>query len=157
MLDVRLFRNPRFSAASLAVSTIYFALFGTIFLMTQHMQVVLGYDALGAGLRTLPYAVVLIIVANTTPKLVGRLGTGRVISAGLLFVAGFTGAAHGVDRGHGYGADPREHGHVRVRHGPRDRAGDRIDHELGAARARRAWAPRSTTPPGRSAARSVSR
>jgi hypothetical protein len=48
---------------------------------------VLGYDALGAGLRTLPYAVVLIIVANTTPKLVGRLGTGRVISAGLLFVA----------------------------------------------------------------------
>jgi EmrB/QacA subfamily drug resistance transporter len=87
MLDVRLFRNPRFSAASLAVSTVYFALFGTIFLMTQHMQVVLGYDALGAGLRTLPYAVVLIIVANTTPKLVGRVGTGRVIAAGLLFVA----------------------------------------------------------------------
>jgi EmrB/QacA subfamily drug resistance transporter len=87
MLDVRLFRNPRFSAASMAVSAIYFALFGTIFLMTQHMQVVLGYDALGAGLRTLPYAAVLIIVANTTPKLVGRLGTGRVITVGLLFVA----------------------------------------------------------------------
>jgi EmrB/QacA subfamily drug resistance transporter len=88
MLDVRLFRNPRFSAASLAVSTVYFALFGTIFLMTQHLQVVLGYSALGAGLRTLPYAVVLLVVANTTPKLVGRLGTGRVISVGLLLVAG---------------------------------------------------------------------
>jgi EmrB/QacA subfamily drug resistance transporter len=87
MLDVRLFRNPRFGAASLAVSTVYFALFGTIFLMTLHMQVVLGYDALGAGLRTLPYAVVLMVVANTTPKLVGRLGTGRVIAAGLLLVA----------------------------------------------------------------------
>jgi EmrB/QacA subfamily drug resistance transporter len=87
MLDVRLFRNPRFSAASMAVSTLYFALFGTIFLMTQHMQVVLGYDALGAGLRTLPYAVVLIIVANATPRLVARLGTGPVITAGLLLVA----------------------------------------------------------------------
>ena len=98
MLDVRLFRNPRFSAASLAVSTLYFALFGTIFLMTQHMQVVLGYDALGAGLRTLPFAVVLIIVANTTPKLVGRIGYGRVIVAGPADRGGVAGAAHGVDR-----------------------------------------------------------
>jgi hypothetical protein len=87
MLDIRLFRNPRFSAASMAVSTLYFALFGTIFLMTQHLQVVLGYDALGAGLRTLPFAAVLIVVANTTPRLVGRLGTGRVIAVGLLVVA----------------------------------------------------------------------
>jgi EmrB/QacA subfamily drug resistance transporter len=87
MLDLRLFRNPRFSAASMAVSTLYFALFGTIFLMTQHLQVVLGYDALGAGLRTLPFAAVLIVVANTTPRLVGRLGTGRVIAVGLLVVA----------------------------------------------------------------------
>jgi MFS family permease len=55
--------QPQFSAASLAVSTIYFALFGTIFLMTQHLQVVLGYDA-RCRLRTLPYAVVLIIVQH---------------------------------------------------------------------------------------------
>jgi EmrB/QacA subfamily drug resistance transporter len=87
MLDVRLFRNPRFSAASLAMSTLYFALFGTIFLTTQHMQVLLGYDALGAGLRTVPFAVVLMVVANTTPRLVGRVGTGRVIAAGLTLVA----------------------------------------------------------------------
>jgi EmrB/QacA subfamily drug resistance transporter len=87
MLDVRLFRDPRFSAASLAMSTLYFALFGTIFLMTQHMQVLLGYDALGAGVRTVPFAVVLVVVANTTPRLVGHVGTGRVIAGGLLLVA----------------------------------------------------------------------
>ena len=57
MLDLRLFRNPRFSAASLAVTALYFCLFGTIFFQTQHLQFVLGYDPLGAGLRTLPFAV----------------------------------------------------------------------------------------------------
>ena len=67
MLDLRLFRNPRFSAASLAVTALYFCLFGTIFFQTQHLQFVLGYDPLGAGLRSVPFAVVLLVVANTTP------------------------------------------------------------------------------------------
>lgn len=68
MLDLRLFRNARFSAASLAVTALYFCLFGTIFFQTLHLQFVLGYDPLGAGLRSLPFAVVLLIVANTTPR-----------------------------------------------------------------------------------------
>src|SRR4051794_5006319 len=52
MLDVRLFRNPRFSASSVAISLAFFALFGVIFFLTQYMQGVLGYDALEAGIRT---------------------------------------------------------------------------------------------------------
>jgi EmrB/QacA subfamily drug resistance transporter len=87
MLDLRLFRNPRFSAASLAVTALYFALFGTIFFQTQHLQIVLGYDPLGAGLRSLPFAVVLLVVANTTPRLVAQLGTRTVIVAGMALVA----------------------------------------------------------------------
>ena len=87
MLDLRLFRNPRFSAASLAVTALYFCLFGTIFFQTQHLQFVLGYDPLGAGLRSVPFAVVLLVVANTTPRLVARAGTRAVITTGLVIVA----------------------------------------------------------------------
>jgi MFS family permease len=43
MIDVRLFRNPRFTAASGAVAIASFALLGFIFLMTQFFQVVKGY------------------------------------------------------------------------------------------------------------------
>jgi hypothetical protein len=87
MIDLRLFRNPRFSAASLAVTALYFALFGTIFFQTLYLQVVLGYDPLGAGLRSLPFAVVLLVVANTTPRLVARIGTRPVIVTGMVLVA----------------------------------------------------------------------
>ncbi|MCU1376282.1 MAG: drug resistance transporter [Actinomycetia bacterium] len=87
MLDLRLFRNPRFSAASLSVTTLYFALFGVIFFQTQHLQFVLGYDPLGAGLRTLPFAVVLLVAANATPRLVARAGSRTVIVTGLSIVA----------------------------------------------------------------------
>ena len=54
MLDVRLFRNPRFSAASAAITLAFFAMFGSIFFLTQYLQDVLGYTALEAGLRVLP-------------------------------------------------------------------------------------------------------
>ena len=60
-----------------SVTALYFCLFGTIFFQTQHLQFVLGYDPLGAGLRSLPFAVVLLVVANTTPRLVRWAGTAR--------------------------------------------------------------------------------
>jgi EmrB/QacA subfamily drug resistance transporter len=87
MLDLRLFSNPRFTAASLAVTTLYFCLYGTIFFQTQHLQFVLGYDPLGAGLRSVPFAVVLLVVANTTPRLVRRVGTRAIVTIGLGIVA----------------------------------------------------------------------
>ena len=46
LLDVRLFTNPRFSAASGAIALAFFGLFGFIFLITQYFQVVRGYDTL---------------------------------------------------------------------------------------------------------------
>ena len=49
MLDVRLFRNPRFSAASGAIALAFFGLFGFIFLITQYFQLVRGWDPLRAG------------------------------------------------------------------------------------------------------------
>jgi EmrB/QacA subfamily drug resistance transporter len=88
MLDVRVFRNPRFSGASVAVAACYFCLFGTIFLVTLHMQVVLGYGTLAAGVRTVPFALVLMVTTNVTPRLVARYGSRAPIVAGLLAASG---------------------------------------------------------------------
>jgi len=88
MLDVRFFRNPRFSAASGTITLTYFALFGSTFLLTQYFQFVLGYSPLEAGLMTAPVAVGIMVFAPQAPKLVDRFGTKRVVVAGLLVVAG---------------------------------------------------------------------
>ena len=46
LLDVGLFSNARFSAASVTIATAFFGLFGFIFMITQYMQLVLGYSPL---------------------------------------------------------------------------------------------------------------
>jgi Na+/melibiose symporter-like transporter len=88
MLDLQVFGNPRFAGASIAVTAVYFCLFGTIFLLTQHLQELLGYDTLAAGIRTVPFAVTLLVVANLTPRIVSRVGPRIPIVVGLLVVAG---------------------------------------------------------------------
>jgi EmrB/QacA subfamily drug resistance transporter len=94
LLDVQLFRNARFTAASLSVTVLFFALFGFLFLSTQYLQFVLGYSPSAAGLRMLPYAGAMIVAAPSSAKLVTRFGTKRVVTAGLLtFAAGLALAA----------------------------------------------------------------
>ena len=87
MLDVRFFRNPRFTAASLTVTLVFFALIGFVFLATQYLQFVLGYTPLQAGIRTLPFAVAMMIIAPASSKLVEWVGTKRVVVTGMLIFA----------------------------------------------------------------------
>jgi EmrB/QacA subfamily drug resistance transporter len=94
MLDLRLFANPRFSAASGAVMLTAFALFGFIFMSTQYLQFILGYSALAAGVHTLPFAAAVMMFAPMSSKLVDRFGTKTVVAVGLgLFAAGMLVAA----------------------------------------------------------------
>jgi EmrB/QacA subfamily drug resistance transporter len=103
LLDVRLFENPRFTAASITVTVLFFALFGFLFLSTQYLQFVLGYSPLAAGVRVLPYAGAMIVFAPLSSLLVARLGSKRVVTAGmLLFAAGLAIAATVTTTG-GYG------------------------------------------------------
>ena len=87
MLDVHFFQNPRFTAASMAVTMVFFALFGSMFLMTQYLQFVLGYTALQAGVRVGPVALVLMVAAPLSARVVERVGTKLVVAAGLAIVA----------------------------------------------------------------------
>jgi EmrB/QacA subfamily drug resistance transporter len=87
MLDVRLFRNRRFSAASGAITLSFFALFGAIFFLTQYLQLILGYAPFGAGLRVLPVAAGIILASPISAKLTVRAGAKVVVAAGLTLIA----------------------------------------------------------------------
>ena len=84
MLDVRFFQNPRFSGASIAVTLTFFAMFGSLFFLTQYLQDVLGYSALRAGLGFAPLAIMLMISAPISARFTRRFGTKRVVAAGMV-------------------------------------------------------------------------
>lgn len=87
MLDVRLFKNARFTAASLSVTTAFFALFGFIFLITQYLQLVEGFSPLQAGIRTLPFAIATGVMSPLAIVLMHRFGSKLIVVIGLLVMA----------------------------------------------------------------------
>jgi predicted MFS family arabinose efflux permease len=88
MLDLGYFRNPRFTAATAAISLVFFAMFGSYFLFTQYLQFVHGYSPLSAGVRILPWALAYLVAATQSAKLVERFGQRAVVASGLT-IAGF--------------------------------------------------------------------
>jgi EmrB/QacA subfamily drug resistance transporter len=87
MLDVDFFRNPRFSAASAAIMLTFFAMFGSLFLLTQFLQSILGYTPLEAGIRLLPMAGVMVVISPLSARLVERIGSKVVVATGLSVAA----------------------------------------------------------------------
>ena len=88
MIDMSLFRNPRFTAASGAVAIAFFALLGFIFLMTQYFQVVRGYSPFSTGVRLLPVAVSVGVASVAGTRLAVRVGTKVIVGGGMaLFCA----------------------------------------------------------------------
>jgi hypothetical protein len=83
MLDVSFFRKPRFTAASASITLVFFALFGTMFLLTQYLQFVLGYSPLETGIRLLPFAAGMMIFAPLSARVVERIGTKLTVALGL--------------------------------------------------------------------------
>ena len=83
MLDLGFFRSARFSVGTAAVSVAFFALLGGIFELTQYLQFAHGYSAIEAGAVMSPMALGLMLGAGSSSKAVQRLGTSRVVAAGL--------------------------------------------------------------------------
>ena len=103
MLDVRLFHNRRFTAASGALTLAFFSLFGSIFFLTQHMQGVLGFDPLEAGVRLLPVAGGLMLAAPLSALLTKRFGAKLTVSGGMTLVGLGLAAMLLADGSAGYG------------------------------------------------------
>jgi len=87
MLNLRFFRRPSFSAAVGANGLALFGLAGALFVLTQFLQFNLGYSALQAGVRMLPIAATIAVVAPASAAAVRVAGTKFTAAAGLLLIS----------------------------------------------------------------------
>ncbi|ALV33425.1 MFS transporter [Streptomyces sp. CdTB01] len=84
VLDVRRFAHRGFAGANLAVALFFLAVFGAFYYLTQHLQFVLGYDALQTGLRMLPLAGAVFVGSALTGRLTPRVGMKWTVTAGMV-------------------------------------------------------------------------
>ncbi|WP_046774647.1 MFS transporter, partial [Streptomyces scabiei] len=89
MLDPHFFRDRRFTGAVAGAVLITFGMGGALFLLTQHLQFVLGYDAWEAGLRTAPLALVVVALnfSGLSAKWTARLGMPVSILLGMVLMS----------------------------------------------------------------------
>jgi EmrB/QacA subfamily drug resistance transporter len=87
MLDMHYFKNPAFSTGTGGMILVFLSMYGVLFMITQYFQLVHGYSALGAALRTLPIAVIMIVVAPFTPRLSARFGAHRTVAFGMFSIS----------------------------------------------------------------------
>ena len=83
MLPLRFFRSRAFSATSVVSLAMSFGIFGSIFLLAQFFQTVWGYGPLEAGLRTLPWTGMPMLVAPIAGALSDKIGSRPLMAAGL--------------------------------------------------------------------------
>ncbi|SMQ19022.1 drug resistance transporter, EmrB/QacA subfamily [Streptomyces sp. Ag82_O1-12] len=103
LLDVRRFTNRGFAGSNLAVALFFLAVFGAFYYLTQHLQFVLGYDALDTGLRMLPLAGAVFVGAALTGFLTPRVGMKWTVTAGMVGGTAALALLTQVDAGSSYG------------------------------------------------------
>ena len=142
MLDVRFFKNARFSAASATITLTFFGFYASTFLLTQYFQFILGYSPLKAGVLIVPTAVGLMIGSPLAPRMVNQWGTKRVVILGLSLVA--TGmacyASNTIMSDFWLGLLVRLV--TGLGFGITDRASHRIDHGIASTQPAPGWVPR---------------
>ena len=87
MLPMGFFKNPSFSAASIAIAMSVFAMFGSLLFVSQFLQTVQGYSALEGGIRTLPMAITFMIASGMSAVVGARLGIKLTVALGILVAA----------------------------------------------------------------------
>ncbi|CAL9521759.1 Antiseptic resistance protein [Streptomyces sp. enrichment culture] len=89
MLDMHFFRNRRFTGAVAGAVLITFGMGGALFLLTQHLQFVLGYGPLEAGVRTAPLALVVVALnfSGLSAKWLTKLGTPVSVALGMVLMS----------------------------------------------------------------------
>ena len=88
MLDLSFFSDVRFTLGAVSISAAFLSLFGAYFLLTQYLQLVLNMSPLKAGLYSLPSGITQLAIAPRSAALVERQGFRKVMTAGLVLVAG---------------------------------------------------------------------
>jgi EmrB/QacA subfamily drug resistance transporter len=88
MVPLRFFRRRAFSAANVTSMLMSFGMFGSVFLLAQFFQIVQHYSPLQAGLRTLPWTAMPILVAPVAGLLSDRIGSRPLLISGMGLMAG---------------------------------------------------------------------
>jgi EmrB/QacA subfamily drug resistance transporter len=88
MVPMRFFRKRAFSAANTTSLFMSFGMFGSIFLLAQFFQVVQGYSPLQAGVRTLPWTAMPILIAPIAGILSDKIGSRPLLVAGMAMMSG---------------------------------------------------------------------
>jgi EmrB/QacA subfamily drug resistance transporter len=91
LLPLRLFRDRGFTVANAVAMVFSLGAFGAVFLLAQFLQIVQGHSPLEAGLMTLPWTAMPLIVAPLSGLVAPRVGTRALIVAGLTLLAGGVG------------------------------------------------------------------
>lgn len=87
MLPLTLFRRRGFSVVNGVALFMSFGMFGSIFFLAQFLQTVQGLSPLTAGIRTLPWTAMPVLVAPLTGPLVEKIGGRTLITLGLAMQA----------------------------------------------------------------------
>ena len=103
MLDMRFFRNPRFTAASVAITLSFFALAASLFFLTQIFQFLMGYSTLKAGVAILPAALASAAGAPVGATVAKRFGAKVAVAAGLVTIGAGLAIVSAISTASGYG------------------------------------------------------
>ena len=87
VLPLRLFRSRGFSVANAVALSFTLGIFGAVFLLSQQLQIVMGYSPLEAGVRTLPWTAAPMVVAPVAGLLASRTGLRVLLVSGLVLQA----------------------------------------------------------------------
>jgi EmrB/QacA subfamily drug resistance transporter len=83
MMDLKLFRDRTYSLAIITIFAVLFGTYGMLLVITQYLQNVRGFSPTDAGLLLFPFSASMMIVSLTAGKLVGVVGSRRLILLGL--------------------------------------------------------------------------
>ena len=90
MIPMSFFRSRAFSAGNLAIFAVFGSLFAEVYFFSQLLQNAMGYDALGAGLRLMPWTGTFLVVGPIAGALTDRIGERPLMVTGLLIQAAGT-------------------------------------------------------------------
>ena len=84
LLPLRIFRLPTLAAANATMALVGAVAFSEFFVLSLYMQDVLHFSPLESGLAFLGFALTVVVASNVAQVVVGRIGAGRTLTAGLL-------------------------------------------------------------------------
>src|SRR5260370_33034923 len=102
MLDLNLFRLPTFSGGLVAAFGLSASIFSMLLYLVLYLQDILGYSALGTGVRLMVISGGILLTATLSGRLTSRVPVRWLIGPGLLLVGAGLLLMRGLDASSGW-------------------------------------------------------